>query len=287
MIQQYFRGDGEWTTVLRSQSRWFDLGLKDLWRYRDLIMLFVKRDFAAIYKQTILGPLWFLLQPLFTAFVFYMIFGKIARVPTDGIPSLLFYLSGVVAWNYFAGCLTRTSDTFTANAGIFGKVYFPRLVVPVSVVIINLMTFAIQFCLFLLLLGLFAAKGIAVHPNRWILVTPLLIVQMGMLGLGLGILISAMTTKYRDLTFVVGFGVQLWMFATPIVYPLSRVPSDWRWLYALNPMTAIIETFRFAFLGAGSANIAQVGISMAISILLLSLGIVAFSRVDKTFMDTV
>ena len=282
-----FHGDETWTKVLRSRSGWFDLDLKDLWRYRDLIMLFVRRDFVAIYKQTILGPLWFLLQPLFTSFIFYLIFGKIAQVPTDGIPPMLFYLSGVVTWNYFAGCLTRTSDTFTANAGIFGKVYFPRLTVPVSVVIINLMTFAIQFCLFLLLLGLFAVKGAAIHPNRWILITPLLIVQMGTLGLGLGILISALTIKYRDLTFVVGFGVQLWMFATPIVYPLSRVPSDWRWLYTLNPMAATVETFRFAFLGAGSASIAQVGMSTGISIALLTLGIAAFSRVEKTFMDTV
>ena len=288
MSEKNVQTDGEqWTSVLRPDNGWFSLDLKELWRYRDLILLFIRRDFVAIYKQTVLGPLWFLLQPLFTTLVFVLIFGRIAHIPTDGLPPILFYMSGIVAWNYFANCLNRTSNTFVANAGIFGKVYFPRLAVPVSVVIINFLTFAIQFSLFLLLLCWYSFKGEAVHPNRWILLTPLLLLQMGALGLGLGILVSAMTTKYRDLALAVGFGVQLWMFATPIVYPLSQVPARWQWVFALNPMVAIIETFRYAFLGVGSTDLRQLGTSLGITAALLTAGIVAFNRVEKTFMDTV
>ncbi|HEY4743390.1 MAG TPA: ABC transporter permease [Desulfuromonadaceae bacterium] len=278
---------GRWTTILTSRSGWLDLRLKDLWEYRDLIRLFVRRDFVSIYKQTILGPAWFLLQPLVSTIIFTIIFGNIAHIPTDGIPQPLFYLGGIVAWNYFAGCLNRTSDTFVANAGIFGKVYFPRLAVPVSIVIINLLTFAIQFALFLAIMGFFMVRGADVHPNGWVLLTPLLLLQMGALGLGLGILISSLTTKYRDLTFVTGFGVQLWMYASPIVYPMSQVPAKWQWLYAVNPVAAIVETFRHAFLGAGSVDLWRLGLSAGITLLLLLCGIVTFSRVEKTFMDTV
>ena len=278
---------GPWTTVLSSRSAWFGLRLKELWEYRDLILLFVRRDFVSIYKQTILGPAWFLLQPLISTFVFTVIFGKIANIPTDGMPQPLFYMGGIVTWNYFAGCLTRTSDTFVANAGIFGKVYFPRLAVPISVVIINLLTFAIQFVLFLVFMVFFGIRGSAIHPNSWILLTPLLLLQMGALGLGLGILISSLTTKYRDLSFVLGFGVQLWMYATPIVYPMSQVPERWQWIYALNPVAAIVETFRFAFLGSGSVNLCRLGVSVVITVMLLMFGIVTFSRVEKTFLDTV
>jgi len=273
--------------VLRSRSRWFDLHLNDLWEYRDLVLLFVRRDFVSNYKQTILGPAWFLLQPLISTFIFTIIFGHIAAIPTDGVPRPLFYMGGIVIWNYFSGCLTRTSDTFVANAGIFGKVYFPRLAVPLSAVIINLLTFAIQFSLFLLIMVYFVIRGSSIHPNVWILYTPLLLLQMGGLGLGLGILISSLTTKYRDLTFVVGFGVQLWMYATPIVYPMSQVPARWQLLYALNPVAPVVEAFRYAFLGAGSANPWHLGISMIITLLLLLGGITTFSRVEKTFMDNV
>jgi lipopolysaccharide transport system permease protein len=279
--------DEQWTTVLRSRSGWFDLHLQGLWAYRDLVLLFVRRDFVAIYKQTVLGPAWFLLQPLFSTFIFTVIFGMIAGIPTDGAPGTLFYMAGIVTWNYFAGCLTRTSDTFIANAGIFGKVYFPRLTVPLSVVIINFLTFAIQFGLFLVILVFFMARGADVHPNRWVLLTPLLLLQMGALGLGLGILISSFTTKYRDLVYVLGFGVQLWMYATPIVYPMSQVPAKWQWLFALNPMTAIVGTFRYAFLGAGTISFRQLGLSAVVTAALLLVGIIAFSRVEKTFMDTV
>lgn len=277
----------QWTTVIRSRSSWYDLRLKELWEYRDLILLFVRRDFVSIYKQTVLGPAWFLLQPLVSTLIFTLIFGNIAHIPTDGIPQPLFYLGGIVTWNYFAGCLTRTSDTFVANAGIFGKVYFPRLAVPLSIVIINLLTFAIQFALFLAVMVFFMVKGADVHPNSWIVLTPLLLLQMGALGLGLGILISSLTTKYRDLTFVTGFGVQLWMYATPIVYPMSQVPAKWHWLYVLNPVAAIVETFRYAFLGSGSVNSWHLGLSAGITALLLVIGILTFSRVEKTFMDTV
>lgn len=276
-----------WTKILRSRSGWFDFDLKELWRYRDLITLFVRRDFVAIYKQTILGPLWFLLQPLFSTLAFTIVFSKIARIPTDGLPPMLFYMAGIVTWSYFASCLTSTSNTFIANAGIFGKVYFPRLTVPVSVVITNLLTFAIQFVLFLSIATYFYLDGANIQPNKWILLFPLLLLQMGVLGLGFGILISSLTTKYRDLAMALGFGIQLWMYATPIVYPLSQVPDKWRWLYTLNPMTAVVETFRYAFLGSGSIHPGHLVVSGVVTILVLSLGIVMFSRVEKCFMDTV
>ena len=279
--------DSIWTMEIRSRSGWFDINLSELWRYRDLILLFVRRDFVAYYKQTILGPLWFLLQPLFTTVVFTIIFSRIAQIPTDGLPPFLFYMSGTVAWTYFASCMTQTSNTFISNAGIFGKVYFPRLVVPIAVVISNLIAFAIQFGLFLAFLYYFYLTGADIHPNGWLLLVPLLLVQMAALGLGMGILISSMTTKYRDLVFALGFGVQLWMYATPIVYPLSQIPAQWQWLFALNPMTAIIETFRYAFLGSGAIQPWVLEVSLTMTILILTVGIVMFSRVEKTFMDTI
>ncbi|MDT3698288.1 MAG: ABC transporter permease [Thermincola sp.] len=279
--------EAQWTIVIQPRRGWFDINFADLWRYRDLIMLFVRRDFVANYKQTILGPLWFLLQPLLTTVVFTVIFGKIARIPTDGLPQILFYLGGIVAWNYFATCLTKTADTFVANAGIFGKVYFPRLAIPVSVVITNLITFCIQFGLFLLVMLYYFFSGSAIQPNLWILLTPLLLLQMAALGLGVGILVSSMTTKYRDLNFLVSFGVQLWMYATPVVYPMSQIPGKWQWFYLLNPMATVIETFRFAFLGAGTIDLVRLLASAGITIAILVSGIILFSRVEKNFMDTV
>ncbi len=279
--------DSQWTKVIRARSGWFDLRLGELWDYRDLIILLVRRDFVTIYKQTVLGPFWFMLQPLISTVIFTVIFGKIANIPTDGVPQPLFYMGGIVTWNYFAGCLNRTSDTFVANEGIFGKVYFPRLAVPLSAVIINLLNFAIQFVLFLAFLLFFLARGSNIHPNGWLLLTPLLLLQMGALGLGLGVLISSLTIKYRDLSFFVGFGIQLWMYATPIVYPMSQVPVKWQWIYLLNPVAAIVETFRYAYLGSGTIRFWQLGVSAGITVLLLGVGIVIFSRVQKTFMDTV
>ncbi len=277
----------QWTTILRPKSGWFDLHVKDLWRYRDLIALFVRRDFVAVYKQTILGPVWFLLQPLFSTIVFTVIFGKIAQIPTDGLPPMLFYMAGIVSWNYFATCLTKTSDTFVVNAGIFGKVYFPRLAVPVASVITNLITFGIQFCLFLSFVAFFYVRGSAIRPNILIFLTPFLLVQMAALGLGFGIMVSSLTTKYRDLTQVVGFGVQLWMYATPVVYPLSQIPPRWQWLFALNPMTAPVEAFRFAYLGTGAIQPWHFIMSIMVTGFILLAGIILFSRVEKTFMDTV
>jgi ABC-type polysaccharide/polyol phosphate export systems, permease component len=277
----------KWTTEIRSRSGWFDIDLWELWKYRDLILLFVRRDFVAVYKQTILGPIWFLVQPVFSTIVFTVVFGRIAQIPTDGLPPVLFYMSGIVIWNYFAGCLAKTSDTFVSNAGIFGKVYFPRLTAPVATVISNLVTFTIQFSLFLTILTYFGLKGGVVKPNLWLLIIPLLLLQMAALGLGFGILVSSLTTKYRDLTFLITFGTQLWMYATPIVYPMSQIPEKWQWVYALNPMAAVVEAFRYALLGAGAIRIWQLGISLGVTVLVLFIGIILFSRTEKTFMDTV
>lgn len=277
----------QWTNIIRPVNGWFNLQLSEVWRYRYLIMLFVRRDFVAIYKQTILGPLWFLLQPVVSTLVFTVIFGQIAKIPTDGIPNILFYMSGIVVWNYFSNCLNSTSNTFIANAGIFGKVYFPRLAVPVSVVIINMLTFAIQFLLLLLFIFYFSLNGASIHFTCQIFLVPLLLIQMAALGLGFGILISSLTTRYRDLTFVIGFGVQLWMYVTPIVYPLSQVPRHLYPFVAANPMTAITETFRGALLGAGTFSAISLAISMLETMVILVLGLIIFSRVEKSFMDTV
>ncbi len=277
----------QWTSVIKPVSGWFDIHLGSIWRYRDLIMLFVRRDFVAVYKQTILGPIWFLLQPLFTTLVFVVIFGKVAKLSTDGLPQVLFYLSGVVAWRYFADCLSKTSNTFVGNASIFGKVWFPRLTVPISIVISNLITFGIQFVLFLGFWVFFYIKGADISPKPLILLLPLLIIQMAALGLGLGIIASSLTTKYRDLTQLIGFGVGLWMYATPIVYPTSLIPEKWQWLIALNPMAPIIEAFRYAFLGSGTIYPWQLGLSLGTTIIILIIGIILFSRIEKSFMDTV
>jgi lipopolysaccharide transport system permease protein len=277
----------QWTSVIKPVSGWFDIHLTELWRYRDLIMLFVRRDFVSVYKQTILGPIWFLIQPLFTTLIFTVIFGKVAKISTDGLPQVLFYMSGIVAWRYFADCLTKTSGTFVANAGIFGKVWFPRLTVPISAVISNLITFAIQFLLFMVFWIYFLINGSTINPQPLILLLPLLILQMAALGLGFGIIVSSLTTKYRDLTHLVTFGVQLWMYATPIVYPTSQIPEKWQWVIALNPMAPIIEFFRYAFLGAGTVHPWQIGLSIGTTLLILTIGIILFSRIEKSFMDTV
>ena len=281
------RDADQWTTVIKPVSGWFEIHLSEIWKYRDLIMLFVRRDFVSVYKQTILGPLWFLIQPIFTTIVFTVIFGQIAKIPTDGLPQPLFYLSGIVGWNYFSNCLNKTSDTFVSYAHIFGKVWFPRLTVPISNVISNLITFAIQFALFLCFYAYFYLKGAAIAVSPMIVLFPFLLLQMAALGLGFGIIVSSLTTKYRDLSQLVGFGVQLWMYATPIVYPASQIPAKYQWIIALNPMAPIIEAFRYAFLGVGTVYPWQMGLSAAITMLVLLSGIVLFSRIEKSFMDTV
>ena len=276
-----------WTTVITARRRWFDINISELWQYRDLILLFVRRDFVAVYKQTILGPLWFLLQPLLTTIVFTVIFGHIAALSTEGVPQVIFYMSGVIMWNYFANCLSATSNTFVGNASIFGKVYFPRLVVPASIVISNLISFSIQFILFLAFYFYFLARDDSITPNYLIILLPLLIIQAALLALGGGIIVSSLTTKYRDLTYLVSFGIQLWMFLSPVVYPISQVPEKWRWLMFLNPVAPLIETFRYAFLGVGGSSPWQLALSLVSTITILLAGILIFSRIEKSFMDTV
>lgn len=276
-----------WDLVITSRKKWYDLQLRDVWHYRDLIALFVRRDFVSRFKQTILGPLWFIIQPLFTSLIYTVIFGQIARLPTDGLPQMLFYMSGTVMWHYFSGCLNGTSTTFTANAGIFGKVYFPRLVTPISIVISNLISFAIQFLFFLGFYVYFFVKGADVRFTTWALTLPLLILLMAGLGLGFGIIISSLTTKYRDLNYLVGFGVGLWMYATPVIYPVSSIPERWRWIATVNPISPIIETFRAGFLGAGDASWVRLGYAFVFMLVVLFLGVVIFNRVEKTFIDTV
>ncbi len=279
--------DNSWDLVIEPPKGWIALHLRDLWKYRDLVGLFVRRDFVASYKQTILGPLWHLIQPLLTTLMFTVVFGRIAKLPTDNVPQFLFYMAGTTVWSYFAQCLTRTSGTFIANAGIFGKVYFPRMAVPVSVVLSQLIAFSIQFAFFLAMFGLFWYRGAPVHPNGTVLLLPLLLAMMAGLGLGFGIIISSMTTKYRDLQVLVGFGVQLWMYATPIIYPLSAMSTNYRWVIAANPMSAIVETFRYSFFGTGTFSWAYLSYSAGFTLVLLMAGIALFNRVERTFMDTV
>ena len=277
----------EWDSVLAPERPWADFRWKEIWKYRDLILLFVRRDFTATYKQTLLGPLWYLVQPLCTTFTFALVFGYFAKVRTDGLPHMLFFMSGVVAWSYFADCLTKTANTFRGNAGLFGKIYFPRLVVPISIVITNMITFLIQFGLFLAMLAYYWAKGAPVFPNYRVIILPLLILQMALLGLGVGAIVSSVTTRWRDVGMLVGFGTQLWMYGSSVVLPLSVIPEQIRWLFILNPMVPIIETFRFAFLGRGVVEIWQLMVSLAVTLVIFFAGIVIFTRVERNFMDTV
>jgi lipopolysaccharide transport system permease protein len=272
--------------VIVPKTGWFDINLKELWKYRDLIALFVKRNFISLYKQTILGPAWAIVQPLLTTVIFTIIFGSMAGLSADGVPSFLFYMSGTIAWTYFSTCLTNTADTFTRNAAILGKVYFPRLVMPISTVLTNLIALSIQFLMFLCFLIYFWIKG-EVHPNIYALMLPVLVLQMAMLSLGSGIIISALTTKYRDLQMLVGFGVHLWMYGTPVAYDIRIIPQKYMGLYMLNPMTPIINTFRTALLGIGGFQLRYYLSGWGLSILILFAGIVLFNHVEKTFMDTV
>lgn len=277
----------EWTEIIEPHGHILSLKLKELWEYRDLVYLFVHRDFVAQYKQTILGPAWHFIQPLFTTIVFTIIFGKIAQMSTDGVPPFIFYMSGIVIWTYFSSVLTSTSGTFTGNAGLFGKVYFPRLAVPVAHIVSRFIAFVIQFIFFLLFLGYFIWKGSDIHPNLWILTTPLLLLMMAALGFGLGMIISALTTRYRDLTVLVGFGVQLLMYASPVIYPLSTLPEEWRFWANLNPVAPIIELFRYSYLGSGSVDLVMLGISFLIISVILLIGILMFNKIERTFLDTV
>jgi len=285
--QDILTSHNKWDLVIRPQRSWWDLRLYELWRYRDLIWLLVWRDFVAYYKQTILGPLWYLIQPLLTTVVFTVIFGGIAHLSTDGLPPFLFYMAGNTVWSYFAACLTNTSNTFTSNAAIFGKVYFPRLSIPISVIISNLISFGIRLGVFLAFWVYFMLTGSAIHPNLWILLLPVLLVLMAGQGLGMGIIISSLTTKYRDLQQLVGFGVQLFMYATPVIYPLSTVKGIWRWIILVNPMTSVVETFRLAFLGTSSLSPISLLYSAGFMVVVFVFGVFIFNRVETTFMDTV
>lgn len=279
--------NNNWTTIIKPKTGWFDINLKELLQYKDLITMFVKRDFKTLYKQTILGPLWIIINPLLTTIMFTIVFGNIANISTDGMPQIVFYMLGTTVWTYFSTCLTKTSTTFTGNAAIFGKVYFPRLVTPISTVISGLINFAVQFVMFLGFATYYYISGAPIHPNIYILITPLLLVQLALLSLGFGIIISSLTTKYRDLAVLVTFGVQLWMYATPVVYPASQIGGKLKTLMMLNPVSPIVESFRYAFLGSGSIPWNYLGISVVTTLVVLFIGVVLFSRVEKTFMDTV
>lgn len=277
--------------VIKPKTGWRDIDIKELFQYKDLIRLFVKRNFTVRYKQTVLGPAWLILSPLISTFISTFVFGTIAKIPSDGVPYFIFYMCGNTAWSYMSNCFTSTSSTFTSNSAIFGKVYFPRLVMPVSTVITALFDFAIQFVMFIGFLIYFIFSGAEIHPNLYILLVPVIIAQMAMLGLGLGIIVSSLTTKYRDLTVLVGFGVSLWMYVTPIIYSVSslteKLPEGLRTLCLLNPMAPVIEIFRFAFLGTGEIPWLYWIISLIVTVIILILGVVLFNRVEKTFMDTV
>ena len=276
-----------WDTVITPRKSLLDLKLDEVWRYRDLLTLFVRRNVVAEYKQTILGPLWYFIQPLLTTIMFTIVFGKLAGISTDSIPPMLFYLAGITNWNYFAESLNKTATTFKDNQQIFGKVYFPRLVVPLSVVITNLLKYGIQLLLFVGFYIYFILQGVDVQPNATALLFPFLIVLLAGLGLGFGLLITSMTTKYRDLVFLLSFGIQLAMYATPVIYPLSEVPDQYQWIAALNPMTSVIETFKYGFLGKGTFDWGYLAYSTGFMVVLLLGGIAVFNRTEKNFMDTV
>ncbi len=279
-----------WDIEIKPRGSNFSLNLKEVWRYRDLLMMYVRRDIVTMYKQTILGPLWFIIQPLFTTIMFMFVFGGIAGISTDGLPQMLFYLSGILCWNYFSECLNKTSTTFSANAGVFSKVYFPRLVVPISITISNLVKFGIQLVLFLSVYLYFYLNGASIAPNYHILLFPVLIIMLAGLALGFGIIISAMTTKYRDLAFLFSFIVQLWMYASPVIYPLSLMKEkyeNYMWIIELNPITSIIEAMRYGFMGEGLFSWSGLLYSFLFTIVVVIIGAWTFNKVERSFVDVV
>ncbi|MDT0675950.1 ABC transporter permease [Autumnicola musiva] len=276
-----------WSLVVTPKSRWFHLNLKEIWRYRDLLVLFLRRDVVTVYKQTILGPLWFIIQPILTTVIFTIIFGNIAEISTDGLPHVLFYLSGIILWNYFADCLKATADAFKSNENIFGKVYFPRVIVPLSTILSNLIKFGIQFLLFIGVLIYFSFKMDLHDIGPDIILFPFLLVMVAGLSLGFGMIISSLTTKYRDLSFLISFGIQLVMYATPVIYPLSEAPEKYKIFILANPISSLIEAFRYIFLGSGAIDFYYLLYSLIFTIVILFLGLVVFNKTEKTFMDTV
>lgn len=274
-------------TVILPERGWFDWRLGQLWRYRDLISLFVWRDFVAVYKQTILGPFWHLVRPLLTTVIFTVVFSRIAGLSTDGAPPFLFYMVGNIAWAYFSSSLDNTSKTFIANAALLGKVYFHRLVIPISAIFSNLIAFGIQLGLLLVVMGIYVISGVSLHVTTWALLTPFFLLILAGYALGVGVIVCAMTTRYRDLSYLVTFGVQLLMYLTPVIYPLSAVPAQYQWLVNLNPLTPVFEGFRVAFLGVGTVTLGQLGLTFAVMLTVLAAGLMLFTRVERTFMDTV
>ena len=281
------QGNSDWDLIIKSKRSLFSVDLRELWAYRDLIMLFIRRDLVTKYKQTILGPFWFVIQPILTTLMYLLVFGRIANIPTDNSPPILFYLSGIVAWTYFSVCLNSTSGTFLNNAGLFGKVYFPRLTVPVSVVISNFFQFLIQFGLLIVIMIYFHYKGHTFKPGTSLLMLPVLIFLLAMLGLGFGIIISSLTTKYRDLTNLMGFGVQLWMYATPIIYPLSIIPEKYRIFILANPVSSIVIAFKNILIGTSAPDMGALLYSAVFTLFILLTGILVFNKVEKSFMDII
>lgn len=277
----------EFTTVIKPKNKLFEVDFKEIWRYRDLYSMFVKRDIITQYKQTILGPTWFFIQPALTTIMYMVVFGGIAGISTDGLPQPLFYLAGIVFWQYFSDCLNKTSSTFTANQGIFGKVYFPRMIVPLATVTSNLVRMGIQFLLFIAVYIYYLIIGVDVAPNIYVLLLPLLILMLAGLALGFGIIVSSLTTKYRDLTILFTFFVSLWMYATPVIYPLSTMSEKRQWIMALNPVTGIMEAFKYGALGVGTFDWGMLAYSFGFMVVLLAVGIVVFNKVQRSFMDTV
>jgi lipopolysaccharide transport system permease protein len=276
-----------WTEEIKSQNTLFSINFKEVWHYRDLLLMLVKRDYVTFYKQTILGPIWFFIQPLMTTVVYLVLFGQIAKLSTDGAPQIAFYLAGITIWNYFSEALTKTSTVFKDNANLFGKVYFPRLIMPLAIVCSGLMKFAIQFGLFIAVVLYFTFINPKIHPNLWVLITPFLVLLMATFALGLGMIFSSLTTKYKDLVFLLSFGIQLFMYATPVVYPTSAMPTKFAWLLHINPLTGIFECFRYAYLGTGSFQPMDLLISTILIVTLFFIGIVIYNKVEKSFMDTV
>jgi lipopolysaccharide transport system permease protein len=276
-----------WSLIIKPKKNLLEIDFKQIWEFRDLLILFIRRDIVTKYKQTILGPLWFIIQPILTTLMYLLVFGRIANIPTDNVPPILFYLSGIVAWTYFSVCLNSTASTFITNAGIFGKVHFPRLVVPLSIVISNIIQFLIQLGLLLIAIGIYYFKGVSFTFTYNLFLLPFLILLMALLGLGFGIIISSLTTKYRDLSNLMGFGIQLWMYATPIIYPLSVIPDKYKIFILANPLTAIIITFKSALLGTQSVSYGYLIYSSVFTLVILFFGIIIFNRVERSFMDTV
>lgn len=276
-----------WTEEIKSENSLMSINFKEIWHYRDLLLMLLKRDFITFYKQTILGPIWFFVQPILTSLIYLVLFGEIAKLSTDGLPQLAFYLAGITIWNYFSDSLMKTSTVFQNNASIFGKVYFPRLIMPLSIVFSGLLKFAVQFALFLAVVFYYAVIKGTIQPNVWMLATPFLILLMAAFSLGLGMIFSSMTTKYKDLNFLLAFGVQLYMYATPVVYPISAIPEKYKWLVAANPLTSIFECFRYGFLGSGHFEPISLLYTTIFILILLFSGTVIFNKVEKSFMDTV